>query len=115
MKLWKKLAAASASIAVLCSAMALPAAVPAGAASLEDSYTWGTMRIGGGGFVSGIVTGKEVMYARTDVGGAYRYNYETESWEQLLGFINDSDRGLLSVDAMAVDPTDDDTVYFLCG
>ena len=89
----------------------------ANAATKDASSTmeWGTLRIGGGGFVSGIVTGKKVMYARTDVGGAYRYNYDTESWEQLFGFITDADRGLLSVDAMAVDPTDDNTVYFLCG
>ncbi len=82
---------------------------------ISSDMTWGTLRIGGGGFVSGIVTGKKEMYARTDVGGAYKYNYETESWEQLLGFINEADRGLLSVDAMAIDPTDDNTVYFLCG
>lgn len=96
----------------------LPAAGTASAAAtadISDTMTWGTLRIGGGGFVSGIVTGKKVMYARTDVGGAYRYNYDTESWEQLFGFITDADRGLLSVDAMAVDPTDDNTVYFLCG
>lgn len=83
--------------------------------SIEDSMDWGTVKIGGGGFVSGIVTGQKEMYARTDVGGAYKYNYETESWEQLLAFINDADRGYLSVDAMAIDPTDDNTVYFLCG
>ena len=90
--------------------------IPANAAeSIEDSMDWGTVKIGGGGFVSGIVTGQKEMYARTDVGGAYKYNYETESWEQLLSFINDADRGYLSVDAMAIDPTDDNTVYFLCG
>ncbi len=91
------------------------AAIKASAADLTSKMEWGTLKIGGGGFVSGIVTGKKVMYARTDVGGAYRYNYNTESWEQLFGFINDADRGLLSVDAMAIDPTDDNTVYFLCG
>ena len=85
------------------------------AEDISSSMEWGTLRIGGGGFVSGIVTGKKVMFARTDVGGAYRYNYDTESWEQLLGFVNEADRGLLSVDAMAVDPTDDNTAYFLCG
>ncbi len=90
--------------------------IPANAAeSIEDSMDWGTVKIGGGGFVSGIVTGQKEMYARTDVGGAYKYNYETESWEQLLSFITDADRGYLSVDAMAIDPTDDNTVYFLCG
>ena len=91
------------------------AAVQASAQDISSTMEWGTLRIGGGGFVSGIVTGKDVMYARTDVGGAYKYNYNTECWEQLFGFINEADRGLLSVDAMAIDPTDDDTVYFLCG
>ncbi|MBR6718831.1 MAG: 1,4-beta-glucanase [Oscillospiraceae bacterium] len=89
--------------------------VTAATADISNAMNWGTLRIGGGGFVSGIVTGKKVMYARTDVGGAYKYDYDKEEWVQLLGFINDADRGLLSVDAMAVDPTDDDTVYFLCG
>ena len=112
-----KRTAAALMAAVLCmgAAATLPAAPVQAATSIESSYKWGTLKIGGGGFVSGIVTGKDVMYARTDVGGAYKYNYETETWEQLFDFINDSDRGLLSVDAMAIDPTDDDTVYFLCG
>ena len=82
---------------------------------ISSTMEWGTLKIGGGGFVSGIVAGKKDMYARTDVGGAYKYNYDTESWEQLFSFINEADRGLLSVDAMAIDPTDDNTVYFLCG
>ncbi len=83
--------------------------------SLESAYNWDAVRIGGGGFVSGIITGKKDMYARTDVGGAYKYNFDTEEWEQLFAFLNEEDRGLLSVDSMAIDPTDDNTVYFLCG
>jgi hypothetical protein len=109
-------------LTVLAAAGVLAASVPTmalhGAAATKDissTMKWGALRIGGGGFVSGIVTGKKAMYARTDVGGAYRYNYDTDSWEQLLGFITEDDRGLLSVDAMAIDPTDDNTVYFLCG
>lgn len=109
-------------LAALAALSLLGSAVPfAGTASaaatkdISDTMTWGTLRIGGGGFVSGIVTGTKNMYARTDVGGAYRYNYETECWEQLFGFISDADRGMLSVDAMAVDPKDDNIVYFLCG
>lgn len=45
---------------------------------------WNALEIGGGGFVSGIVTGKNVMYARTDVGGAYKYNFENGKWEQMF-------------------------------
>ena len=114
MKIWKKTAAAVTCLAMLCSSAAL---MPASAetASIESAYNWDTLRIGGGGFVSGIVTGKDVMYARTDVGGAYKYNYDTGIWEQLFDFLTDAERGYLSVDAMAIDPNDDDTVYFLCG
>ncbi|MGN0621201.1 MAG: dockerin type I domain-containing protein [Porcipelethomonas sp.] len=102
----------TASAAGLCGAFSTTAAQPD---DISSSMEWGAVEIGGGGFVSGIVTGKNEMYARTDVGGAYKYNYETEEWEQLFSFINEADKGFLSVDAMAVDPTDDDTVYFLCG
>ena len=83
--------------------------------NIENQMDVGTMDIGGGGFVSGIVTGKKAMYARTDVGGAYRYNFETERWEQMLGFLSEEDRGLLSVDAMCIDPKDDNAIYLLCG
>ncbi len=109
-------------ISVLAAAAIFTAALPAAnlntsaaTASIADTYQWDTLAIGGGGFVSGIVTGKKVMYARTDVGGAYKYNYTSGKWEQLFGFLNEAERGYLSVDAMAVDPTDDSTVYFLCG
>lgn len=110
------LTAAAAAVTALAAAFPLSAMQASAATkSIADSMTWGTLRIGGGGFVSGIVTGRKMMYARTDVGGAYRYNYTTDAWEQLFGFIDEADRGLLSVDAMAIDPTDDNTVYFLCG
>ncbi|MBR2283270.1 MAG: 1,4-beta-glucanase [Ruminococcus sp.] len=90
-------------------------AFAAATSSIESQMKWGTLKIGGGGFVSAVVTGQSNMYARTDVGGAYRYNYDTQSWEQLFGFLTDEDRGLLSVSGIAIDPTDDDTAYFLCG
>ena len=84
-------------------------------AATEKGYTWDSVKIGGGGFVSGIVTGKNAMYARTDVGGAYRYDYDKDEWVQLMAFVNEEDRGYLSVDAICIDPTDDDTIYLLCG
>ncbi len=87
----------------------------AASASIEDQMEVGTINIGGGGFVSGIVTGQKEMYLRTDVGGAYKYNYDEQKWEQLFDFINEDDRGFLSVKGVAIDPTDDNTAYFLCG
>ncbi len=108
----------------ICSVMALSFAVSSfpfdtqttvEAESIASDYEWGTMKIGGGGFVSGIVTGQKAMYARTDVGGAYRYDYDKREWVQLMDFVTDEDRGFLSIDAMCIDPTDDNTIYLLAG
>ncbi len=83
--------------------------------NIADTMKWDTLKIGGGGFVSGIVTGQKEMYLRTDVGGAYKFDYEQNRWVQLFDFLNEEERGLLSVKGMAIDPNDDNTVYFLCG
>ncbi len=89
--------------------------VYAASGDIRSDMKWGTLKIGGAGFVSGIVSGQKEMYLRTDVGGAYKYNYETKQWDQLFGFLTEADRGLLSVKGIAIDPTDDNTAYFLCG
>lgn len=120
MKNMKKIAAGilALCLSAVCLSQTTELRTPRYASAADDisaKMEWNAVRLGGGGFVSGIVTGKKVMYARTDVGGAYKYNYQTDQWEQLLGNINDADRGYLSVDAMAIDPTDENTVYFLCG
>lgn len=87
----------------------------AASGDIRNDMKWGTLKIGGAGFVSGIVTGQKEMYLRTDVGGAYKYNYKTNQWDQLFGFLTEADRGLLSVKGIAIDPTNDDIAYFLCG
>ena len=83
--------------------------------SVQSTYDWGSLNVGGGGFVSGIVVGKEEMYLRTDVGGAYKYDYTNKKWTQLFNFIDEENVGFLSVRGIAIDPTDDNIVYFLCG
>lgn len=118
MKTLTKTVAGALSLCLGIACIAPGTAAPADSASAKDlsaTMEWNAVKIGGAGFVSGIVTGKKEMYLRTDVGGAYKYNYEKNEWEQLLAFINEEDRGLLSVKGMAIDPTDDNTVYFLCG
>ena len=119
MKQTKKWVSVLTAAAMLCTGIgAVKTVTPiqvSAADSIEDSMNWDTLNIGGGGFVSGIITGDDQMYARTDVGGAYRYDYDQKRWIQLLGFLNEADRGFLSVDAMCVDPNDDDTLYLLCG
>ena len=85
------------------------------AKNIENTYEWGSLKIGGGGFVSAIIAGQREMYMRTDVGGAYKYDYKKGEWVQLFGFIKEENRGYLAIKGIAIDPTDDDIVYFLCG
>ena len=87
------------------------------AKNIESTYEWGSLKIGGGGFVSAIIEGQREMYMRTDVSGAYKYDYtkgELE-WVQLFGFLKEANRGYLAIKGIAIDPTDDDIIYFLCG
>ena len=125
---FSKFVAAISACSVLCAGLTLPDINPliennnsillsadAASESIENQMDIGTVEIGGGGFISGIVTGGNVMYARTDVGGAYKYNFDTKRWEQLLDFIDENDRGLLSIDALCIDPNNDNNVYMLAG
>ena len=46
-------------------------------------YEYKNAPVPGGGFVTGFCfhpVEKEILYARTDIGGVYRYDFETKSW-----------------------------------
>ena len=82
------------------------------------SYEWGNVHLGTEGFVTGIIShpkDSELMYARTDVGGAYRYDKNAKKWIPMLDLIPHGDTWLMGVSGMAADPNDTDTVYAACG
>ncbi|MDQ2588390.1 cellulose binding domain-containing protein [Saccharothrix yanglingensis] len=81
-------------------------------------YTFKNVQIGGGGFVSGIVFNegaKDVVYARTDIGGAYRWNQASGQWEPMLDWIGRDRWGHTGVAALAADPVDTNRVYAAVG
>ncbi|MGP3982385.1 xyloglucanase [Streptomyces sp. KR80] len=83
-----------------------------------DTYTWKNVRIDGGGFVPGIVfnrTEKNLAYARTDIGGAYRWEEPTKSWTPLLDAVGWDDWGHSGVVSLASDSVDPDKVYAAVG
>ncbi|MEV6880443.1 cellulose binding domain-containing protein [Streptomyces sp. NPDC051135] len=88
------------------------------AAVTADSYTWKNARIDGGGFVPGIVfnrTEKDLAYARTDIGGAYRWQESSRTWTPLLDHVGWDDWGHTGVIGLASDSVDPDRVYAAVG
>jgi xyloglucan-specific exo-beta-1,4-glucanase len=81
-----------------------------------QTYILKNAPIGGGGFVTGIITHPSGdRYCRTDVGGAYRWDAANNKWIQLLDWINESENGFYGVEALAIDPQNANNVYMLCG
>jgi xyloglucan-specific exo-beta-1,4-glucanase len=79
-----------------------------------DVYAWNNVAIAGMGFVTGLVIHPHqpnLIYARTDVGGIYRWNVSTSSWIQLL----DGERDRHSIESIALDPSNPDVVYAATG
>jgi photosystem II stability/assembly factor-like uncharacterized protein len=95
-----------------------PAQSPQGRKPASAPYTWKSVQMVGAGFVDGIIfhpTAKGVRYARTDMGGAYRWNDETKRWEPILDWVSYEDLNLMGVESIAVDPSDPNRVYLACG
>ncbi|MEO0054360.1 MAG: hypothetical protein RLZZ50_307, partial [Verrucomicrobiota bacterium] len=85
-----------------------------------QTYSWRTAEIGGGGFVTGTVfhpSEPGLVYARTDVGGIYRLDADTNRWLALnddIGGLNNEFQhlGVLSI---GVDPSDANRLYIATG
>lgn len=84
----------------------------------SSAYNWNNVAIGGSGFVSGIIASKTqrgLIYLRTDVGGAYRWDKSSSRWIPLTDWLSDGETGLLGVESIAIDPTTPSKVYLLTG
>ena len=84
----------------------------------SEPYVWRNVVMGGGGFVTGIIPHprqKGLMYARTDVGGAYRWDDLAQRWIPITDWIGMADANLMGIESIAVDPNDPQRVYLAAG
>jgi len=83
------------------------------------SYSWTNVKITGGGYVPGIYfhpTQQGLMYARTDIGGAYRWNTSTDTgWVPLNDSFGPSNWWYGGVEAIGLDPTNPQMLYMAVG
>ena len=88
------------------------------AATRSESYVWRNVAVGGGGFVTGLVmhpSERGLAYARTDVGGAYRWDAAARRWIPLTDGFGQADANLAGIESVAVDPSDPQRVYLAAG
>ncbi|WP_404958364.1 RICIN domain-containing protein [Streptomyces sp. 147326] len=81
-------------------------------------YVWNNAQVVGGGYVTGLVFNpreKGLLYARTDMGGAYRWDAAAEQWIPLTDWVGEKDWNLLGIDSLATDPVDPNRFYAAAG
>jgi xyloglucan-specific exo-beta-1,4-glucanase len=88
----------------------------AGVTTSVTAYRWSNVALGGGGYVTGLVAHPKergLIYMRTDIGGAYRWDDAERNWIPL----NDqfTDAALYSVDGIGLDAQQPDVVYISVG
>ncbi|MGW1269379.1 1,4-beta-glucanase [Streptomyces sp. NPDC002491] len=108
--------AATAAAAAITAVSSFPGAAEAAAAA--SAYRWRQAVIGGTGFVTGVLFHPAVRglaYARTDIGGAYRWDDRSARWTPLTDHLGWDDWNLLGVEALAVDPAHPDRLYLALG
>ncbi|MFF2078090.1 RICIN domain-containing protein [Kitasatospora sp. NPDC058162] len=89
-----------------------------GGAQGSGPYVWHNAPVAGGGYVTGLVFNqkeKGLLYARTDMGGAYRWDTGAEQWIPLTDWIGQKDWNLLGIESLATDPVDPDRLYLAAG
>jgi photosystem II stability/assembly factor-like uncharacterized protein len=80
------------------------------------AYTWRNVRVGGGGFIPGIVFSrveKGLAYLRSDMGGAYRWDAAAKEWIPLQD--GQPESSYQGTESIAPDPVDANVVYVAAG
>ena len=81
-------------------------------------YEYKNAPVPGGGFVTGFCfhpVEREILYARTDIGGVYRYNFETKSWTSLMNHVKATQKWESYPLSIALDPANSDWLYIASG
>ncbi|BCJ94693.1 xyloglucanase [Anaerocolumna cellulosilytica] len=84
----------------------------------SQEYNWKNVQIYAGGYVDNIVFNpgeQDLIYARTDMGGAYRWNPADSSWIPLTDWIGADNWNNLGCESLAVDSIETNRVYIAAG
>jgi hypothetical protein len=87
---------------------------------ISNTYTWKPLKTGAGGWVTGIDIHRDgqVVYARTDTGGALRWTEATRSWTQIVTAQSMPDEAFNTyggLNSLVAAPSDANRVYMQFG
>jgi hypothetical protein len=94
------------------------ASIPTQDTAPAGPYSWNNVVIKGGGFVTGVIVSPTLpglAFARTDVGGAYRYDPANQRWMSITDWVGHSNSNLTGIESIATDPVDPNRVYVAAG
>ena len=89
-----------------------------GADTAVTGTRWQSVKYGGGGYIPGLIyhpTSPNVLYARTDIGGVYRWNATTSTWMSITDGLGVKEGFFQGSETLALDPNDDKRVYMSTG
>ncbi len=81
-------------------------------------YEYKNAPIPGGGYVTGLIYHQKkpgVLYARTDIGGTYRFDYEEKRWHSLINHVNGMNLAETYPIALALDDNYPERLYIVSG
>lgn len=81
-------------------------------------YEYHHAPVPGGGFVTGFCfhpNEMNILYARTDIGGAYRYDFATSTWISLMDHVKSIEKWESYPLSIAIDPANPDWLYIAAG
>lgn len=82
------------------------------------TYEYKNAPIPGGGYVTGLLYHPKqpgILYARTDIGGVYRYEYEKKCWKSLIDSVSMEDISETFPIACALDEKKPERLYIMSG
>jgi photosystem II stability/assembly factor-like uncharacterized protein len=86
--------------------------------TVQSGYIWKSVIAGGGGFIDGIIfhpAEKNLVYLRTDMGGAYRWNPKENKWLPITDMFGRNEADNLGILSLAIDINDPKKVYMMTG
>lgn len=84
----------------------------------QIEYKYSNLPIPGGGYVTGFIyhkKQKDVLYARTDIGGTYRFDTAQQKWTSLIAHVTMEDLSETFPIALALDDDRPNMLYIACG